>query len=223
MFRGLRNCLLVAGLLASGGALAAPCAGFTDVDDTSPFCPNVEWMKNRAITLGCAPTLYCPVDQVTRLQIAAFMNRLGTAMTPVYLYQGQGIGAVATFTVPLNICATSALPAAPYPRQVHHTVTLSVQTLGGLVYTVTPVFSTDGGTTWQLPANAGIAQRGGSYAPWWASATAVVPYDLAPNQSYVFGLRTQAVTGDGWLDSRCQVAALVTNRNGTSSPLDEAP
>ena len=26
----------------------APCAGFTDVSTTaSPFCPNVEWIKNR--------------------------------------------------------------------------------------------------------------------------------------------------------------------------------
>ena len=37
-------------------ALALPCAGFTDVDDTSPFCPNVEWLSNRGITLGCAAT-----------------------------------------------------------------------------------------------------------------------------------------------------------------------
>ena len=31
---------------------AAPCAGFLDVDDASPFCLNVTWMKNRAITLA---------------------------------------------------------------------------------------------------------------------------------------------------------------------------
>src|SRR5438477_9827195 len=46
--------------MAVGGAtVAAPCAGFTDVADTSGFCPNVEWLKNRQITLGCtSPTLY---------------------------------------------------------------------------------------------------------------------------------------------------------------------
>lgn len=37
----------------AGGALGAPCAGFSDVDDASGFCPNVEWIRNRAITLGC--------------------------------------------------------------------------------------------------------------------------------------------------------------------------
>lgn len=56
---------------------AAPCAGFTDVQDTSAFCANVTWLRNRAITLGCiSTTLYCPDDLVTRLQMAAFLNRL---------------------------------------------------------------------------------------------------------------------------------------------------
>jgi hypothetical protein len=58
-------------------ALAAPCAGFTDVDDSSGFCVNVEWMKNRGITLGLTSTLYSPNTPVTRLQMAAFMYRLG--------------------------------------------------------------------------------------------------------------------------------------------------
>ena len=53
--------------------LGAPCAGFTDVDDSSSFCVNVEWIKNRGITLGCTATQYCPHDYVTRLQMAAFL------------------------------------------------------------------------------------------------------------------------------------------------------
>ena len=57
--------------------VAAPCAGFTDVEDSSQFCVNVEWMKNRGITLGITPTLYGPDVLVTRLQMAAFLYRLG--------------------------------------------------------------------------------------------------------------------------------------------------
>ena len=39
--------------------------------------------KNRAITTGCtSTTLYCPTDNVSRLAMAAFMNRLGDALTP---------------------------------------------------------------------------------------------------------------------------------------------
>ena len=67
-------------LLISAAAVAAPCAGFVDVDDSDPFCPNVTWMKQNAITLGCTATQYCPNDFVTRLQMAAFMNRLGNVV-----------------------------------------------------------------------------------------------------------------------------------------------
>ena len=76
--------------LASTAALAAPCAGFTDVDDTSPFCGNVTWLKNRSITLGCtSTTLFCPGDFVSRLQMAAFMNRLGDSLFPLTCAAGQ--------------------------------------------------------------------------------------------------------------------------------------
>jgi hypothetical protein len=76
--------------LASTTARALPCAGFTDVDDTSQFCGNVTWLKNRGITLGCtSTTLYCPNDFVSRLQMAAFMNRLGDSLFPLTCAAGQ--------------------------------------------------------------------------------------------------------------------------------------
>jgi len=58
-------------------ATAAPCAGFLDVDDSNALCVNVEWMKNRGITFGLTPTEYAPNSPVTRLQMAAFLYRLG--------------------------------------------------------------------------------------------------------------------------------------------------
>jgi len=70
-------------------AQAAPCVGFTDVDDTSPFCVNVAWLKNRGVTLGCTATLYCPNDPVTRLQMAIFMNRLADSLFPLTCASGQ--------------------------------------------------------------------------------------------------------------------------------------
>ena len=80
---------VVLGLLSTG-AQALPCAGFTDVEDTSPFCGNVTWLKNRSITLGCtSATLYCPNDFVSRLQMAAFMNRLGDSLFPLTCAAGQ--------------------------------------------------------------------------------------------------------------------------------------
>jgi hypothetical protein len=62
--------------------LAAPCAGFTDVTDTDPFCPNVAWIKSRGVTLGCTATLYCPDLAVSRLAMAAFLSRLGDVVLP---------------------------------------------------------------------------------------------------------------------------------------------
>src|SRR5688500_10440980 len=83
---------------AASASHAAPCAGFTDVDDAvvgAGFCQNVEWLKNRQITLGCTSvTLYCPNDNVSRLQMAAFMNRLGNALTPVALTDTEAPGPI---------------------------------------------------------------------------------------------------------------------------------
>lgn len=70
--------------LSAGAVNAAPCAGFTDVEDTSQFCPYIAWMKNRAITLGCAANLYCPTQAVSRAQMAAFLSRLD-AVNPAWV------------------------------------------------------------------------------------------------------------------------------------------
>ena len=78
--------------LIAAPANAAPCAGFIDVDDASTFCANVTWIKNRGITLGCTANQYCPDAPVTRLQMAAFMNRLGNV---VHQQGGNAFGAAA--------------------------------------------------------------------------------------------------------------------------------
>ena len=49
--RYVRTAVAVLVLAVSPLAHAAPCGGFTDVDDANPahapFCASVEWMKNR--------------------------------------------------------------------------------------------------------------------------------------------------------------------------------
>jgi len=72
----LASLIAVLAAVAPSTSSAAPCAGFTDVEDTSQFCASVEWMRNRGITLGCTATQYCPDSNVTRLQMAAFVERL---------------------------------------------------------------------------------------------------------------------------------------------------
>ena len=80
--------------VATGPASAAACAGFTDIDEASAFCADVQWIRNRAVTLGCSPTAYCPDNAVTRLQMAVFMSRLGKALQPAYLSTYQYVSSI---------------------------------------------------------------------------------------------------------------------------------
>jgi hypothetical protein len=65
-------------------ALAVPISvyashQFTDVPNSNMFHNSIDWMKDNGITVGCNPpanTHYCPNDNVTRGQMAAFMKRL---------------------------------------------------------------------------------------------------------------------------------------------------
>jgi len=52
---------------------------FDDVPDSNQFHESIEWMQENGITIGCNPpanTQYCPEDNVSRQQMAAFMRRL---------------------------------------------------------------------------------------------------------------------------------------------------
>jgi hypothetical protein len=52
---------------------------FTDVPDSYTFHNAIGWMKDNGITVGCNPpanTKYCPGNNVTRGEMAAFMKRL---------------------------------------------------------------------------------------------------------------------------------------------------
>jgi hypothetical protein len=73
---------LVVGLLVTAllsiGSLAYATHSFTDVPDDHTFHGDIEWMKDSGITIGCNPpanTQYCPEDDVSRAQIAAFFRR----------------------------------------------------------------------------------------------------------------------------------------------------
>ncbi|MDH5286404.1 MAG: hypothetical protein OEX23_07180 [Betaproteobacteria bacterium] len=86
-------------LLPVAPAHAQFCPGvapwvFADVSSSHAFCTYVTWMAQNNVTLGCRiidPNTreYCPDDYVTRLQMAAFMNRLGNALFPLTCAAGQ--------------------------------------------------------------------------------------------------------------------------------------
>jgi hypothetical protein len=63
---------------ALGGVLTpGPLPGFTDIDG-SVFDADIEWLGSVGVTQGCNPPvndMYCPLDVVTRGQMAAFLVR----------------------------------------------------------------------------------------------------------------------------------------------------
>jgi hypothetical protein len=106
----LRKRLLILIATAALAVMAIPtvvsAAGGSFVDDdTSLFEPDIEWMATANVTKGCNPPvndLYCPTDNVTRGQMAAFMRRFAQ-----YLGAEDGVVASADYATTAG-SATSA-------------------------------------------------------------------------------------------------------------------
>lgn len=80
----------LAAVLAIGG-VAIAANGFTDVPEGHIFHDDIQWMADNDITRGCNPpanTNYCPEDNVTRGQMAAFMHRFANHIEGL---AGEGI------------------------------------------------------------------------------------------------------------------------------------
>jgi hypothetical protein len=112
--------------------------------------------------LGCNPPAnnnYCPDGNVTRLAMAACMNRLGTALTPVFLRKREDSTGQNFSADPVAPSATGYLVSG-FPRTAIVTGLLNAFTLdvGGMGLEAKLVYSTDNGTTWlPSPANDGFA------------------------------------------------------------------
>ena len=233
-------------------ANAAPCGGFTDVDSTQASveeCQSVEWVKNRSVTLGCtSTTLYCPTGAVTRLTMALFMKRLGTALTPITIRKRDPALGALNFSTVRTMCATDQpdVPQVPlpppgsgyqilstgYPQKAVVTALLNAFTLdtGGMNLKASIVYSTDGGATWLVPPTNDGTAFGSLYAgmtpPDDISLRAHTVIDLARGQSYRFavqGVRTSPTGGGANANAYCEVHVEIVNRNPTSSPFDVVP
>lgn len=208
-------------LLVSAGASAQSCVGFVDVPAGDSFCPNVEWLKNRSITLGCTDTThYCPTTNVNRLSMAAFMNRLGTALTPTTLYQDGAPGAITITTAGTEHCVTTVYPVAGFPRAATLNGSFAVTAPAAVTFRAVTVYSTNGGATW-TPTGTNFSRSTSGAAAWSASGS-IGAVNLAVGQTYLFAVRVVNESGSVLLsDSRCQLQALIGNRNGASPPFDQ--
>lgn len=63
--------------IPTGIVLAGVDQRFTDVPPSNPFFNDIEALAASGVTSGCTSTTYCPKSNVTREQMAAFLNRLG--------------------------------------------------------------------------------------------------------------------------------------------------
>ena len=199
---------------------AAACGGFIDMPTASPFCPNVEWLKNRRVTLGCTATQYCPDDPVTRLQMAAFMNRLGTALTPAVLFVSAAPGALDPDGDPV-VCQTADFAGSSFPRRAFVDAIFSGIATAELAFAADLVASFDQGASWAPLA--AVGSRGGLAAGQWGHTRSFGTRDLDVGQTVRFGLwvsRGGAAAATDFADSRCKLRATIGNGTSGYSPLD---
>jgi hypothetical protein len=225
--------IMVGAALAAGAgsASAQQCVNFGDVADDGPngFCPTVEWIKNRGITTGCAGGAnYCPNDAVSRLAMAAFMQRLGKALTP------EVLGVQGAFDTPTAIpddqdpaiimCVSTVAAAANYPRKAVATAMFSaLADASPASFRAFLLVSANGGGYQSFTPMASAAARATLPAGGWGTVSVTELMSLDPGQTYRFaiGVRRENLTNAaGTFDrGRCQMTVTITNRNGTTSPL----
>jgi hypothetical protein len=193
------------------------CAGFNDVAAGDSLCRNVQWLRNRAVTLGCTATTFCPGEPVQRLQMAAFMNRLGTALTPVVLEVGATPGPWTPGFTPVNCQSAEYTPAG---RPAHAKVTAVLMAKGASTLDVqVDVVQSTNGTSWSA---LGGGTRATLTASGWTGARVIGSSALLAGQPYRFGLRVfqPAGTSVDLSDSRCLVRVVIDNRDGGNAPFD---
>jgi hypothetical protein len=189
-----------------------PCAAFNDVDQTSSFCVNVEWIKNRLVTLGCTAFLYCPIDAVIRLQMAAFMNRLGTALSGAVLFEEAQPGALNIDATPV-VCQTDDFVTDTFTRRALADGSFSGSGTSDVGFGVDVVATFDGGTTW-VPL-ASVGNRAFAPANHWGHVRASGVANLAAAQTMRFGLAIGRGGLPGSADltaSRCKLRVTVSSR-----------
>lgn len=214
----IRGVLALALGLGSAPALAAPCAGFNDVQDTDNFCSAVEWLKNRAITTGCGGNLYCPNDTVIRAHMALFLNRLGTALSPQLTFVENSYVGVDPDGSP-QLCGTGDIAAAAHPRQALVSIAFGGLSVGDLGYSARPLVSTNGGGSWTSLNTVAIRESVTGSA--WTNTAATGIYAIPASQSVRFAVGIARESGSASADfsqARCHLTASVLNANGSASP-----
>ena len=218
----IKSLLLASALalfLSAGPSSAAPCAGFTDVLDTDTFCPSVEWLKNRAITLGCGGPSFCPNDFVTRWQMALFMDRLGTALTPAVAVFQDGGGPI-DHDVSTFQCVSAIYKITDFPRTAVATAHFSGMFAGASGLLMNIHYNTDGNAVDFPISMTSLVQRTGASSATYAHASTSAVLALYVGSTYQFAIRVarSGVGTSDLTDFRCHLLVEIHNRRGSPSP-----
>ena len=208
-----------AGILAFAAVAAASppthaqtCTPFTDVAFGSAFCDNVRWVRNREITLGCtSATTYCPFDAVSRLSMAAFMNRAGNVVTPTVV-STEGSGGPLASAQQHILCITPDVPGRDYGRFVLGEASFSFDVTGATDAGTTITYSRNGG-----PFTGNVGSGGSSAKPGDRNHHYVIGADTVnlvtnPTDTYRFAIQVYAGVTHSIANWTCQLSVTVLNQ-----------
>jgi hypothetical protein len=150
--------------------------------------------------------------------MAAFMNRLGNALTPLHLPVDAAPGAV-DLDAGIVLCQTQDFAVEEFPRRAYADLSFNARATADVGFAADLVMTSNGGASW-TNLN-GTPNRGFVPANRWGTLADVGSSDLAVGQNVRWGVRlTRAgIAGAADLaDSRCRLRVLIDNRNGAVSP-----
>jgi hypothetical protein len=214
--------MAVMGVAVYGGVTIAT-DDFTDVPNGAFYHDDVGWAKDRLITGGCGGGKYCPNQDVTRGQMATFLEAAGDVFTPTFVDATNFCFLCGPQNLDLNadpvVCQSSTYTTPGYEQQAIMMARTSITAANGDVsYFAYGVYSSNGGASWS------------NFSPGWSvesEATAAgqdinLPYmghaNLSPNTDYVFGVQLvddegdDGGAGDEATDHWCAYTTEILNR-----------
>jgi hypothetical protein len=146
-----RRTMLVIGLalaLVITPAIALAAHQFGDVPNSNPFHTDIAALVNSGVTAGCGGGNYCPKAEVTREQMAAFLNRLGALApdkTPVVNAAKLG-GRSANELVRVARGSTNVSTVLESTETPHGSVSITAPAAGFVLVTAAPTVQNSGCT-----------------------------------------------------------------------------
>jgi|SRR5688572_16998956 len=201
------------------------CSGFADVLPADIFCNAVEWLYNRGVTFGCLLGQYCPGGNVTRAQMALFMQRLGVALTPTVLFDydsligdpNAGPGGMAT------VCSVAHAPTQPSSARAVATLNTANSDSNAII-AFHVEYSIDAGVTWSSftgTSHQTTASTSGGHD----TQTLVTPaISLQTGKTYWFAGRTLRLSPASPITvaMTCSLQIIIDNANPSAAPFDAA-